>query len=71
MKFLICLNQEGGMFDYQVDSPAELVQAIAEDRYHIPGEELPIGLWADHASIGDRFNYSKGVIIAVSGRVKP
>jgi hypothetical protein len=71
MKFLICINEEGGMGDIPVEDAAELVRTLQDDRYHIPGEEMPIARWADRAGLGDRYNYSKGVIIAVSGEVKP
>ena len=71
MKFLICVNEEGGMGDIPVEDKVELVETLQEDRYHIRGEEVPIRLWADRASLGDRYNYSKGVIIAVSGKVNP
>jgi len=71
MKFLICINEEGGMADFPVEDEAELVQELKEDRYHIQGEEFPISQWASRAGLGDRYNYSKGVIIAISGNVKP
>jgi hypothetical protein len=71
MKFLICINEEGGMSDIPVEDDNELIDTLQEDRYHLPGEEFPIAQWARRAGLGDRYNYSKGVIIAISGNVKP
>lgn len=71
MKFLICVNEEGGMGDIPVEDTPELIETLKSDRYHLPGEEMPIERWADRAGLGDRYNYSKGVIIAISGKVTP
>lgn len=67
--FLICEDTEKGMNVLFTNDSQLLQDSLAGHPFSVPGEGVEARKWAMDARPGDRLQWSKGVIISVTGNV--